>query len=428
MFVFFCVYTIACVLIWVLDLTSTLYPVILAGAIISLVLVVTTQFYKQQSVLNEIIIFNIIGFLYTNFVFIVYGNHIGNQELNCMLLSSLCISSFNMAYFSPIGNNALVRHKTLETYNYKMINKCAVVLLLIGLTIEYYFIIKNVGLSSYIALTRAGRSLLMQESFYLANFYKPILLLAFFLSFISYFNTKSPISKYTAIISFFVCGLNSIVSVSRAELLGIMIPIVYILYSYKKITNNQVIISVSFLLLCMSMWKYWMTTGFTISYEAIYVYGEFGSWLRIGSNILNDINQERIDYLFGRSYYEAFVNFFIPFAGFEPLSKWYVKNYEYQVFINGGGRGFSGVIEAFMNFDILGCIFVYMIYGYVFKKIFRLNKTNKNILIQAVFISVIFKLFRSEAYSLWKNVWWLQVLPLITIFELTKKKDRHYEK
>lgn len=62
------------------------------------------------------------------------------------------------------------------------------------------------------------------------------------------------------------------------------------------------------------------------------------------------------------------------------------------------------------------------------KKIFRLNKTNKNILIQAAFISVIFKLFRSEAYSLWKNVWWLQVLPLITIFELTKKKDRHYEK
>ena len=87
----------------------------------------------------------------------------------------------------------------------------------------------------------------------------------------------------------------------------------------------------------------------------IYYDSEFNSWYKIFNNIL----QSDLSKLFGTSYIKTLVNLVIPFTKTEPLSVWYVRNYEYETWISGGGRGFSGVLEAYMNFGIIGCILVY---------------------------------------------------------------------
>lgn len=346
-------------------------------------------------------------------------------ELLCLgRKGAINLFAFNVAYFLPIGLLHGQNHTNKQQSDFNKITRYSYIIFFFGALIEIYFILFDVGLANFITLTRAGRSLLLQESFYLASFYRQIIILSFLLSLATYLETKSRESKLLAIGSLFVCVLNSILSVSRATIISVILPLIYLMYKYKKMKNMQVVAIGMCVFLLMVVWKYWISIGVVLTSEAVQIYSELGSWIKIGNNILTDISANKLGFFYGKSYIDTFINLIIPFVGFEPLSKWYVRNYEYDTYLMGGGRGFSNVIEAYLNFGIIGCILIFFIYGILFRKIFSYDNDTKSFLIQAVLISVIYKLFRSEAYSLWKNVWWLQILPLILIFTFCKKKRK----
>lgn len=426
MLLYFSFYTIICILIWIVNEQTLFGDILITFNFINLLMIFAYVWIKKGGLMHVLIIFNIIGFLYTNYIPLYINANLDLDTWNCIILSTICISSFNVAY---ICSELYIKDKKIDQkviYNYKMINKYAWIIFILGISIEIYFLFYNIGLSNFMELTRAGRSLLMQESFYLANFYKYFISLAFLLFFIAHMHSAPNIKVLLG--SLALCILNAVISISRSDLVLVLIPIIYILYSYKRINNMHVSILGTLLFIFMAIWKYWLSENVVFSGEAIQLQSELGSWIAIGTNIIRDLDQERISYLWGSSYIEAFINLIVPFIGFEPLSRWYVRTYEYGTYILGGGRGFSSVIEAYYNFNIIGCIFVYFLYGILLKKLFSMSNSSKNILIQAVAMSVIFKLFRSEAYSLWKNVWWLQILPIIVIFELSKKKAKNDEK
>lgn len=378
--------------------------------------------YIKNQAINSLIVFNVAGYLYTNSSFLFDSLVYYKYNYDCLILSTICILSFNVAYYLPFGKLWLFDTFTEQHYDLKKVTRYSYVLFFFGVLIECYFIFFDVGLASFMNLTRAGRSLLLQDSFYLASFYRQIIILSFLLSLVAYLETKSRKSKLLTIASLFVCVLNSIVSVSRASIISVLIPLVYLMYIYKKLKKSQVVYVGLCIFLLMVVWKYWISVGVVLNSDAIQIYSELGTWIKIGNNILTDMSSNKLDYIYGKSYIETLINLIMPFVGFEPLSKWYVRNYEFETYLLGGGRGFSSAIEAYLNFGLMGCILVYFIYGMIFKRIFSNNDGVRSYLIQAILLSVIYKLFRSEAYSLWKNVWWLQILPVILIFRLSKQK------
>ena len=111
----------------------------------------------------------------------------------------------------------------------------------------------------------------------------------------------------------------------------------------------------------------------------------------------------------------------IPITKSEPLSKWYVRNYEFDVYIKGGGRGFSGVLEAYLNFGLIGNIIVFFLYGVLFKKISNYNN-EISMIIFLIVIGSVYQLFRSESYSLWKTMYWFKIIPILIIFKISKRR------
>lgn len=113
----------------------------------------------------------------------------------------------------------------------------------------------------------------------------------------------------------------------------------------------------------------------------------------------------------------------VPITHTEPLSRWYLKIYEPNIYSRGGGRGFSGVIEAYLNFGVFGNIFIYTLYGILFKKLSNIDSELK-LIIFLILLGSIYQLFRSESYSLWKTMYWFEILPTLILFRFSKRRKQ----
>mgnify|MGYP004511848897 CR=1 FL=1 len=408
------------IFIWIIDFTEQTLDILVIFNVLNLIALIFYSYQKSKSIINAVIVFNITGFLYSNYGYFFGVNLSSYYYSKCLLLSSIAIQSYNIAYITW-----KIRKSTSKntSYNFGKIWVISMLMMLLGVAIELYFFFFYIGFSNFISMTRSARSLMMIDAFYLANFYKPIITTSSLILLVCYLEKGGSFGKKIVVISSIcLCIFNAIIEVSRANFIMIILPLVYILYKYKKITQKQVGFAFISIFISMALWKYILTNGFVFNSNAIQLNSELVSWIKIGNNIIMDIENDQIDYLLGKSYLDTILNILYPFSGIESLSTWYVRTYEYSVFLRGGGRGFSSVIEAYYNFEVFGCVIVYFFYGILYKKIFSEESSVLYILIQAVLLSLIYKLFRSEAYSLWKNIWWLQLLPIILIFSVSKEK------
>ena len=92
----------------------------------------------------------------------------------------------------------------------------------------------------------------------------------------------------------------------------------------------------------------------------------------------------------------------------------------------GGGRGFPATFEAYMNLGIFGVVGIYGLYGYLAKKI-NIN-TELGLFIFLIIIVSIHQLFRSEAYSFWKNMMWFRMYPMLILYYFSTRKQRAVKK
>ena len=118
----------------------------------------------------------------------------------------------------------------------------------------------------------------------------------------------------------------------------------------------------------------------------------------------------------------------VPVTNSKTLSTWYMENFEADVLARGGGRGFSAVLEAYINFNVIGNVIIYFLYGEILrafepqKEEWSMNRINYKLVLAFIILSSMYLFFRAESYSLWKNMAWFKIYPTALIFLFSKKK------
>lgn len=381
------------------------------------------DFMQSKKIITLGILFNVFGLLYTNYFIIENINKtymITQSIINSYLLSNLSMLSFNIGYL-------LIRNKKVNIknnyINSKKIFICLFCMLIFSLLTEYYVIFIKIGFFNFFSSTRSQQSLLI-SNYSTLTFYKSFLSIVQICSLYFYLLDKNKKFICLFIITFFVNLFNCYISVSRAEIFSFILPTIYLLYHFGLLKTRQVIISALCFFMLFGTWKslLWdLKASRSISKNSINISfdSEFNTWYKISDNVL----QSNYSYLYGKSYIDTIYNLVIPITHTESLSRWYVKKYEPDIYLRGGGRGFSGVLEAYLNFGILGNIFIYFFYGMLFKKFSNID-SELELMFFLILLGSVYQLFRSESYSLWKTMYWFEMLPIVILFKLSKRRIR----
>ena len=381
------------------------------------------DYVQNKKIITMGILFNVFGLLYTNYYLLENLQNvyiITDSIIKAFLLSNLSMLFFNIGYFLIPYKKSYIK---ISSVNEKRILYGLVMMFLVALFIEYYVIFIKIGLFVFFHANRSQQSLLI-GNYSSLTFYKSFFSIVQMCSLYFYINNKNKKFLYLFIISLMINIFNCYISVSRAEIFSFILPTIYILYYFKLIKTKQVIISAICVFVLFGAWKslVWnLKENKNISKENINVSfdSEFNTWYSISDNIL----LSDYSYLYGKSYIDTVYNLIVPITHTEPLSRWYLKIYEPNIYSRGGGRGFSGVIEAYLNFGVFGNIFIYTLYGILFKKLSNIDSELK-LIIFLILLGSIYQLFRSESYSLWKTMYWFEILPTLILFRFSKRRKQ----
>lgn len=382
---------------------------------------------RTKKILTYGIFFNVLWWLYSSIYFIeisVHSSSIREYDYMLALLSIISMICFNLAYYFNLlvhKKNSFSKFKIGQEYNLRRLRDLLLIMLSITLLVQLYIIFIRVGFSNYVFTSRAGRSALIKPFRWLM-FYQDWLILISVISYYLKTISKEKVISLMFYVSFLNSIFNSVIMISRADLLMLILPIVFIALNQKKISNKQVIVVLFTILGLFVVWKA-LLSGIIFNQQLIFesgnFNGEFTTWYTIGNNVFSDLFQGNMDFLLGKSYFDTLKNLIVPFTNSEPLSVWYVRTYEIDVFLRGGGRGFSGIVEGFLNFSFLGNMLYFGFLGAFFKKI-EMSKyiDSKYLIIYAISLPYVQRIFRSESYSLFKTWFWFYILIILLLFKL----------
>ncbi len=223
-------------------------------------------------------------------------------------------------------------------------------------------------------------------------------------------------------------------TISRNALILVGLPVIFILHYFNYVKIKTILILLIVALFIGVIWKSVLfhlllsNDGFSFSeiVNNLKFPREFVVWEEITNNILNnDISFN------GRTYLNTFISLFYPFYHFKHLSIWYVENFEFSTFEKGGGRGFSNILEAYLNFNILGVIIVFFLLGVIVNIFQRIaNKSIIFFLSYSFSLAFVQRIFRSDFTSLLKTWWWMYFISFILLFSfiyiLQKASNENY--
>lgn len=366
--------------------------------------------YYNSGIFSIKFIFNVFGFLYTNYHIIELINRdttINEHLIFMMHLSYIAIFCFNLSYYLTKRPSTQSNNRSINVHNF---NWGLLFILIISIAAFYYVVFIRIGFMNYIVVSRAEMSLIRSDYSYL-TFYANTLPLVSAVSLFLFYKFKK-VNLVIFMVAFAFALFNSIITMSRAGMLAAALPVLYLLNFYKKISQRTTIIVGVLGFMLFGIWK-------SLFSDAVEVqYGEFTSWYALSQNVLS--HPDKYSLLLGKSYLDTLINLIIPVTGIEPLSIWYLRVFEPDVLFAGGGRGFSSVLEAFINLHIPGVVIVYAFYGFIAKR-FSPNSDLK-ILINMIVLVSINMLFRSESYAFWKAMLWLKIYPIVILYYLSSKR------
>jgi oligosaccharide repeat unit polymerase len=322
----------------------------------------------------------------------------------------------------PLGARKFKQKKYFIIRNTPNLYFILLVLLSVAISFFIYVVILKIGVQDYFFTSRANRSLIVRP-------YSHFMVFIDLLNFISVLSLflflKTHKSKYKKlfIISFSFAILHAVLTISRNNLVLIIVPTIFLLHYYNYIKAKTIVFIVLIGLFVAVVWKVLLFNliigdSFDISQilENIKFPREFVVWQEISQNIL----QSNFS-LHGESYLNAIVSLFYPFHFADNLSLWYVKNYEPHTYEIGGGRGFSNVLEAYINFDIAGVIVFFFLFGILIYIFQRKSMSSIYFLLPYAFsLAFIHRIFRSDFMSLIKTWWWMYCLSFILLLALFK--------
>ena len=380
------------------------------------------EYKRTKLIFNYFSLFLIYWYLYTIGIFFS-GEELTQYNLFAAELILIGGLFFIIGYyFFPLGSKSFYQKKIEKLNKLPNIKIFLLLLTFVALAFFIYIVFIKIGFQNYFFTSRANRSLIVRP-------YSKIMIFIDLFNIISsiallfYIKTKKRFYKYIFILVFTVGLFHAILTISRNNLVLLIFPIVYILHYYNYLKTKAILLLLLTGVLVASLWK--------VVLGSLFLYGnldlglmlqnfkfprEFIVWQEISNNLLS---KEQL-YLYGKSYIEAFSNFIYPHH-VENLSLWYVRNYEPHVFEIGGGRGFSNILEAYLNFDILGVIVIFFILGNLVY-LFQLKSRNNIVLFlsYAFSLSFIHRIFRSDFVSLTKTWWWMYFISFVFLFTLFK--------
>lgn len=160
----------------------------------------------------------------------------------------------------------------------------------------------------------------------------------------------------------------------------------------------------------------------TISMFTVFL-NDFGSPASIGTHLI-DWFPGVIDWLYGRTYINAILNFVPGFVFGGSINRPFLSaSYLYKHLIEGGnfnpnqGYGFSLLGEAYMNFGLLGTFLVLFMVGYILHYFYNKAMRGKISLPSYIVIyTAFFPSLRSDSVGLLKNILYgLAILTIISI-------------
>lgn len=366
------------------------------------------DFDKTGRLITQGTVFNAFGLLYTEYYFVNASTNdiqIPNDVYTIEFLAVVAILSFNISYHIT-SNRKNVKHLQKNEYDLVRIRKLTALLMIISVLAEYW-VLCNIGLDTVLNSSRSMVTLLMSD-FGVFSFYRHTLPMLSGLYLLLYFKYKNRCDFLFFCTLFFISAVNAWLYASRANMLALLLPIIFLLEFYNKLSKVNIIFIFLAAFMFFGYWK-----GMISGNGVFQIKSEFASWIKIGENIIDE------NYFWlGSTYLDTIVNLIIPITHMESVSEWYVRTYEYDAYINGFGRGFSQILEAYINFGFLGIVFIFGVLGCLFKKI-RLE-SDFSVMVYMIFLSSVYQLFRADAFSLWKNMMWFEIYPLALIFFLCK--------
>lgn len=393
------------------------------------------DYLKYGNLFSPGIIFNVFGWLYSNYYFIqssIADCSITETEYSLLFMSLFAIFCFNFSYYivSPLlfkGKRKYLKKKRDYQSKWPLFLFFTSCIFLCGLLTENYVLKNRIGMYNFFHATRASKSLMLSQ-YSILSFYKDFITLSMILSLYISLKKRWKISWLLFFSSLAMALFNAFISASRAEILFIIMPIIFMFYHFNIIQDKAILVMGLSGIMLFAIWKGVLNAlmaGNALNWNVILksasLDSEFNSWIKVGANILSDPLRKR-DWLWGESYFKTIYNLIFPITNVEPLSRWYLKQYEISVLQRGGGRGFPGVLEAYMNFGVMGIFIIYGLYGLLYYILMEKSKRNELFFILRIIFTVsIYKLFRAESYSFWKTMYWFSIIPCTVIFILVFK-------
>ena len=384
--------------------------------------------FKRTSILFSYYnLFLLYWFMYTVGIYLS-GAIITNTILFATYLILLAGFFFILGYnLIPLARGKFKQRKLFLVKSTPNLAYPLILLLFLSASLFFYVIVLKIGVQDYFFTSRANRSLMSREySMFMIfiDLFNVVSLLSLFL----YLKTKRKIYKKIFLISFSLALSHAILTISRNNLVLLTIPTIYLLHFYHVIKAKMIVGIILIGIFIAVIWKVVLFnliigTSFDLEniLESIKFPREFLVWQEIGQNII----PENIS-LVGQSYFDAILNLVYPFNHTDNLSLWYVKTYEPHTYEIGGGRGFSNILEAYINFDIAGVIVFFFLFG-ILIYFFQKNSMNNIYLFlpYAFSLAFIHRIFRADFMSLTKTWWWMYFISFFLLFftfKLLRKK------
>ncbi|MCK4442033.1 MAG: oligosaccharide repeat unit polymerase [Sulfurovaceae bacterium] len=393
--------------------------------LLSIIVLIYIEFKRTNILLSYYNLFMLYWFMYTVGIYLsgVYINDTIKFATYLVLLAGI---------FFVIGYNIIpINSKNFRQQNFSITifsppNLISILLLVSIIAIGFfiYVVVIKIGLNEYFFTSRGHRSWIVRpySSFMIfIDLFNYISALSLFL----YLNTKHKIYILIFIIVFTTATLHAVLTVSRNNLILLWLPVIYLFHYYNYIKAKWIVVIFSIGIFIAIIWKVLLfyllfSDNFSISIiiENIKFPREFVVWQEIAQNILRDNIT-----LYGQSYLDAIVKLFWPFSHTDNLSLWYVQTYEPDTFAKGGGRGFSNILEAYINFNIAGVVLFFFLFG-ILIYLFQKKSMNSIYFFLPYTFSLAFvnRIFRSDFTSLTKTWWWMYFISFILLFLLFKEK------
>jgi len=373
-------------------------------------------YLKHNQIINLGSFFNILSILY--FGLGIYLYHIIqlktlNNELEIVARFSMyAVLAYNFGYY-------LVSRFRQVDVNQKFVslpsNKILISIVCMAVVTQLYMVLK-VGLVDFFLMNRTERFNYFSNNTYLL-YVSTFLYLAYIDYAIRglYFESK----KYKRYFKYLFIYLLvwGIATISRNDLLIVFLTIMYILERKEKLNTKKIVLYSISLLAGLFVFKGLMYGAVlnNSSQEGLN-FGELINWVRNSVMIINNSNTSYNHF----SYWITIKGLLTPFINeSEPLSNWFMETYYPKAYANGNKYGFSGVIEGYMMGGGVFTFLHFFITG-ILLAIFSFGKSWIHMFLTIMSMLILYKLFRSESYNFYRQLFWYGLYPMLLIKYLSK--------